>query len=474
MFIIENEVKNQNETKKSKKWIRILGIIVAIYIAGVVVFSFLTMPNTHINGVDRSLIKKSEALGGQRDDFEVVLKGRDDKSMKVSANQIDYKENVPNGASIVQNPFTWPMSFFRDSDYAIDYDITYSKEKLESAINDSELLKNVVEPENAYIVYKDSGFEIEKEVMGNKLDTEKLANTIINSLELRKNEIELKDEYINPEIKSDDKTLNQNLKNAKEVENLDITYNFPQKTYELKGKDLVDLFDMDNGQFKLNYDRVYEYFRQMAIDTDTYGTTRTFNATGIGEIQVNPGIYGYQMDVESTADEFYNVVDNKQSGEQEPVYLQEGYTRDENGSDIGNTYIEIDLSRQTMWTYIDGELINETPVVTGNAGMDSATNKGVGKVISKETNKVLNGEDYDGSEYNTPVSYWIPIGWDGEGIHDSDWRSAYGGGIYLSNGSHGCINTPPANAEVIFNNIPYGAPVVVYESSTDYSPQMAY
>ncbi|MFR8249264.1 MAG: L,D-transpeptidase [Lachnospiraceae bacterium] len=49
------------------------------------------------------------------------------------------------------------------------------------------------------------------------------------------------------------------------------------------------------------------------------------------------------------------------------------------------------------------------------------------------------------------------------GIHDADtWRSEYGGEIYKTSGSHGCVNTPTANAEKIFNTVEIGTPVIVY------------
>lgn len=57
----------------------------------------------------------------------------------------------------------------------------------------------------------------------------------------------------------------------------------------------------------------------------------------------------------------------------------------------------------------------------------------------------------------------MAFSWDGCGIHDSTWRSNYGGDIWRSNGSHGCVNTPYQNVEIIYNNIDYKTPVVVYE-----------
>jgi lipoprotein-anchoring transpeptidase ErfK/SrfK len=86
------------------------------------------------------------------------------------------------------------------------------------------------------------------------------------------------------------------------------------------------------------------------------------------------------------------------------------------------------------------------------------THTGVGVVQYKARNKVLGGAGYD---YATPVSYWMPFN-GGEGLHDADWRSTFGGTIYKNNGSHGCVNLPPSAAATIYGIIDAGWPVVVY------------
>ena len=51
---------------------------------------------------------------------------------------------------------------------------------------------------------------------------------------------------------------------------------------------------------------------------------------------------------------------------------------------------------------------------------------------------------------------------DGEGFHDARWRNQFGGDIYLTNGSHGCVNMPPEMAGKLFELISAGTPVVVH------------
>ena len=48
------------------------------------------------------------------------------------------------------------------------------------------------------------------------------------------------------------------------------------------------------------------------------------------------------------------------------------------------------------------------------------------------------------------------------GLHDASWRNKFGGDIYLTNGSHGCINLPTAKAAEIYDYVEKGEAVIVY------------
>ena len=52
---------------------------------------------------------------------------------------------------------------------------------------------------------------------------------------------------------------------------------------------------------------------------------------------------------------------------------------------------------------------------------------------------------------------------DGQGLHDATWRSSFGGDIYLTNGSHGCVNLPYDTADKIYNNIEAGVAIILYK-----------
>ena len=65
------------------------------------------------------------------------------------------------------------------------------------------------------------------------------------------------------------------------------------------------------------------------------------------------------------------------------------------------------------------------------------------------------------NEYETKVTYWMPFN-GGIGLHDANWRSSFGGNIYQTNGSHGCINLPTAAAKEIYDRVYDGIPIICY------------
>ena len=150
--------------------------------------------------------------------------------------------------------------------------------------------------------------------------------------------------------------------------------------------------------------------------------------------------------------------DTLRDGEEDvhiPKYTHEATFRGLN--DIGDTYIEVDLSDQYMYYYKNGELILETDIVSGDIPKGWTTPRGVFAINGKYTDTYLYGRDYIDF-----VSYWMPY-FRGYGLHDSDWRDEWGGDIYTYDGSHGCINMCKDSARTVYENIEIGTPVVVYD-----------
>lgn len=123
---------------------------------------------------------------------------------------------------------------------------------------------------------------------------------------------------------------------------------------------------------------------------------------------------------------------------------------------IEGTYVEVDVDNQHMAYYVDGEVLVDTDVVTGYP-WGHWTPPGLYAVQNVDVDRWLTGEDY-----RVFVEYWV--GFSGAyGIHDASWRTIFGGKKYLSDGSHGCVNTPTEAMKIIHENITVGTPVVVHD-----------
>ena len=119
-------------------------------------------------------------------------------------------------------------------------------------------------------------------------------------------------------------------------------------------------------------------------------------------------------------------------------------------------YIDINITTQTLTLYQNGAGVYATPVVTGNVSRGHRTPEGLFAVQYKQLNRTLKGEDYESF-----VHYWMRIV-NNVGIHDASWRSSFGGQIYKTSGSHGCINVPPSLMPALYAAVPEGTPVWVH------------
>lgn len=199
---------------------------------------------------------------------------------------------------------------------------------------------------------------------------------------------------------------------------------------------------------------IAEYVAYLSATYNTVGVERKFKATRGDVVTVSGGGYGNEIDEKAEYEFLLNAFRSRENGTRTPQYTSEAW---EKGSDdIGDTYIEVDMGNQHMYYYVDGRLVIDTPVVTGNTSRRWGTPAKVCYVYFKQKNRVLRG-----ANYATPVKYWMAV--DGHiGIHDATWRNEFGGEIYKTNGSHGCINTPLEIMTELYDMVELGTPVIMF------------
>lgn len=458
--------------------VSLITLLVVAYVAGAVYFNKNSYPNTKVNGQEKKTMPIESLFDNNVDDEGVDVNGRDGKNLHFKMKDIDLKMILDEVPKVDQKVYAWPFQLLRKHDYEADYKVEYSQDKLDELVNKSDIMKDQVEPKDAFIEYdkENNSYHIVEDIKGDTIEASKVKDAIVSSLNNGDGEVNLEDLYENPKILADDSQLIDQLEKIKALTSKKLVFDFEDREYVLTGEDIFNVYDEVDGQFQLNRDKLREFVADVAAKTDTYATRRSFEATGIGTIEVEPGIYGWRMDVDTTTDNVKKMLEEGNEGKVDIVYDSDDYFNytavSRKKDDIGNTYIEVDLSRQTMWFYKNGELIVETPIVSGNGKLRrAATPTGVNKVRVKESPKMLRGNnEVTGEAYEVPVKYWINVGWTGSGIHDTFYRHQYGGSVYLTDGSSSCINTPIDAVEKIYKNVEYGTPVVIYESSTDYSP----
>ncbi len=123
----------------------------------------------------------------------------------------------------------------------------------------------------------------------------------------------------------------------------------------------------------------------------------------------------------------------------------------------GQTYVDVSISQQKLVYYVNGAPVLVSDLVTGNTSRHHDTPKGVFQIYNKQTGRTLKGDGY--SAY---VNYWMPFTGN-YGLHDATWRKSFGGEIYKTNGSHGCVNMPKSMAETLYSMVSVGTVVYIHD-----------
>lgn len=443
------------------------GVMLIVYIAVAVYFSSHFYEDTEIYGIDcsqKSVEEVKKLVADKLDEYRLEVKERGGASEYLSADQIDLK--FVDNSSIdrmarAQRSYIWPIMLMMERDDMAGVAFSYDQKKALTAFKDLECMNPIYTkaPTDAYVQVTDSGFEVVKETEGNTLNPETTAKALYAALDGGKSVLDLEEEdcYLKPDLYSDDEALVAEAEAKDVLVQADITYEFGSRQERVNAPVIAQwITQAADASYVIDDVEVTEYVEALAAKYDTFGLPRQFYTSLGTTVTLTDGDYGWCMDQDATVVDLLNALGSGYQGTMEPQYTYTAMSREEN--DIGDTYVEICISQQVMWCYKDGVCIVYTPVVTGNPNKGNATpSNGVWSIDAKMQNYTLVGEGY-----RSPVDFWMPFNGN-VGIHDMQTRAYFGGTIYLTNGSHGCINTPYANAKTIYENVSIGTPVIVYD-----------
>lgn len=422
-------------------------------------------PNTVINGMDVSGMNVSEVMTKIDADvkkYVLTIETRDGEE-KIRGNDIGLRAEFDETLEEIlemQNPVAWGIHVLRQDDYEIKTMVSYDETKLTEVFHTLACLdpEQIVRPADSYLMYvKGSGYQIVPEVRGNELLEKAFYSEVKRAIRNLEKDISLEnlELYREPQVLSDDEALKDKMEARTPYTDVTVTYRFGSRTEILDGSITSQwLSETEDGNVVIDKEMAAEYVRGLAQTYNTAYRPKELKTSYGSTVTITSGHYGWMIDQAAETEALVEILGSGQSQEREPVYSQKAASHD--GPDYGDTYAELNLTAQHIFFYKNGTLLVESDFVSGNEAKGWSTPPGAFALTYKQKDAVLKGKNYA-----TPVTYWMPFNGN-IGMHDGYWRSSFGGTIYKKNGSHGCVNLPPAVAKTIFENIEGGMPVLCY------------
>ena len=209
-------------------------------------------------------------------------------------------------------------------------------------------------------------------------------------------------------------------------------------------------FDMENNAVYADESLVTAYIETFADDYEYWKYKDRFVTHGGDRIELTLNVEKQTVDVDGFASLIAECIENRTSGSFEVPY--------DGALNFGGDYIEVSIPEQHLWVYQDGVVVLESDVVTGNEGRGKRTPTGINYIRGHLTDVYLFGNHF--------VEYWMAFTKGGiYGFHDADhWREPeeYGGDTYKTNGSGGCVNVPVEKMAELYELVPDGTPIMIY------------
>ena len=486
----------------------IIGIVIAAIAAlAVGVFAFYlhikTQPGfikgTTLNGTDisgQTANQVANTVAEQYKDSEVVLNEDGETAMTGTLSDFGYTfDNKALEATLDsayeaqrEDPLTIFEYYFKGDALTIDTANDFDEDTFEAKVVSSDLAEPRVESKEASVQFDEAKetYYVDKAVQGNEIDDVKLQKAVKEAIDEAIGSVEIEDKisfdipesvYTSKKVSTDTAALEQEAKDKndeyllKQYDSAKVNYTFGNETVTLDSETIKSWLTVSDGTVTVDDDAIAEYVDSLADKYNTRYLDRTFRTTAGATITISGSLneYGYTIDEESECAQLKADILSHTEVTREPIYYESNsygnpYYYQRNGvDDLAGNYVEVDLTKQHLWFYVNGSLVVESDIVSGDVSENAETQTGVFPLAYKESPSVLTGPNGDGTNYESPVQYWMPF-FEGEGLHDAPWKSSFGGDIYKTDGSHGCVNLPTDVAGTIYNNIQAGMAIVIYKS----------
>ena len=334
--------------------------------------------------------------------------------------------------------------------------------------------------QDAVLTYdkKAGEYVIQEEQVGGTIDTQALAEAVQTAAEQLQPELDAVGAglYGGETVRrSDDEKLNQALEQANQMLKTDVTYTFEVERKNVYGEERLNksairkwlTVSEDGKSVQIDENKVDNYVNEIArIYSVKEPTTAQFVTASGSYVEVEAPITDESVDTQALKKDILKAIQEGATGQRKAPYRQTR-TGEQGTTDLGGTYVEVDLDKQHLYLYVNGKKKAEGDICSGSVADGCATPAGLYTIKTKDYDRYLVGEGY-----RDWVHYFMPFN-GGIGLHDSTWREAdeYGGDVYLESGSHGCINMPLELVKTVDEYIDVGDYVILYGGQPNRTPQ---
>ena len=435
--------------------------------------SGLFFENTKINGYDVTGMTCKEVLLILEKDYsapKLEIKEKDETALTLTLEDMGYTIDERELLNKIENcmheqNLRLLFSLMDGNTFEIEVPFAFDETVFLKNVTASKFAQPRTASVDASLEYNGTEYYIQPEVYGNEMDDADLQvmvkdyvdKLVANSRPQSDSALEVPESfYFLPAVTQDDSEMNtlMNIYNSYCKANISLVFGETKEV--LDWSVIQNWLDISEGEATLCEEDIYNYVYELAARYDTLYYERDFTTHDGRTIHFESSDYGYQLDKDGEAAQLIQDIYSNTTVEREPVYAVKGYKR-HGRDDICGNYVEVNLTQQHLWFYMDGELVIETDIVSGLPKDGRETITGVFEIPYKKSPEVLKGDTWE-----EKVTYWMPF-YDGQGLHDAPWRSSFGGEIYKSSGSHGCVNLPADAARIIYENMEERVPIILYK-----------
>jgi len=477
--------KTRQQAPRGKEWLRLsLLILLCLLLFAAIGLMYLDhqsdyfAPGTSVSGVDCGgwLPEQAEALLREAAvSREIRLSAEDGTPLGTATlaeltKDVDYASQLAAFHAQQRQQRGLLLLGECDTDFALD--LTVPLDILEGTVEDIVCGGDYqpVEPQDARLVMDEEGVHIQSEDNGNLRNLSACTDAVAAYLEgddafaaKSPATLTIENALLGAEITADDPILKSEKFMLSRYTDMELTLNFCRDiSYTLTPADILSVLDLEFTdravRITVNEERTAAFLDELIKELGVDGVDAKYgNVAPTREyVYYTVSDRGFLMDREALYADALFALKNHRGTTLTAVYDYDWWLKETYGY-MGtlDTIIEISIANQYLWFYCDGQLLTETPVTTGCIANGSYTNTGAFRVSYLASDTYLNGPTW---HYH--VDYWIPF--DGDiGLHDAYWQDHYGGDHYLTDGSHGCVNTPLEPMRIIFENSRWDTAVIV-------------